>query len=295
MSKQMNTALGLFMGVVLLVSLVEMARVFAVLPTKIPPAGIMTLHVLPLLVFALIHGAMAYRLRGILIFCAICLVLGNIFDNLGVATGFPFGGYYFTDAMGPKLFHVPVLMGLAEIGMGYLSWMLGGVILGDLRSALARGRVVTRPLLAAFIMLVWDLANDPVWAHIDRLWVWKDGGAYFGVPLTNFAGLFFVYYLIHQSFAIYVRGCDSLTAPLPIGYWRLGVIFYALCALGGIIFVLSKRTNGVVLDATGRAWNVNVFTTVSALVCFFVMGGFAVIAWRKILPANRGNTESQGF
>ena len=295
MSKRINTTLGLFMGVVILVSLYEVARVLALLPTRIPMAGVMTLHVLPLLVFALIHGAVSYSLRGILIFFAICLVFGNVFENVGVATGFPFGRYYFTDAMGPKFFEVPVLVGLAYIGMGYLSWLLGGVILGDLRSALAGSHVITRPLLAAFIMITWDVANDPVWAHIDRLWVWMDGGAYFGVPLTNFFGLFLVYYLIHQSFAIYVRGRYSVAAPLPAGYWRWGIIFYALCALGGIIFVLPKRTNGVVFDATGRPWNVNVFTTVCVLVYFFVMGGFVAVAWRRLLHENQRKTVSERF
>lgn len=292
MSKQMNTTLGLFMGVVILVALYEVARVFAILPTAIPKTGVMMLHVLPMLVFALIHGAMFYGLRGILIFFAICFVLENVFEIVGLSTGFPFGRYYFTDAMGPKFFQVPVLVGLACMGIGYLSWLISGVIFGDLRSALAGSHVITRPLLAAFIMIAWDFANDPVWAHIDRLWVWMDGGAYFGVPLTNFAGLFFLYYLIHQSFAIYVHGRYSAAAPLPVGYWRWGIIFYALCAIGGIIFVLSKRANGVVLDATGRPWNINVFTTVSALICFFVMGGFAVIAWRRLLHESEGNPGS---
>jgi uncharacterized membrane protein len=277
----MNTRLGVFMGAVIAVALYEVARVFHILPGNLPIAGVMAIHVLPLLVFALIHGAMSYGLRGILIFFGICLVIGNVFENLGVATGFPFGRYYFTAAMGPKLFHVPILIGLAYIGMGYLSWVIGRVILGDLRSSLAGTRVITLPLLAALIMVAWDFANDPVWAHLDRLWVWTDGGAYFGVPLTNFPSLFLVYYLIHQLFAIYVRGRFPIASPLPTGYWRWGIMFYAMCAAGGAIFVLPKRTAAVVLDATGRPWNVAVFTSVSALICIFVMGTFAALAaWR---------------
>jgi uncharacterized membrane protein len=118
----------------LLLSLYAAARVFQILPGKLPMVAVVALHVLPLLIFALIHGAILYRLTGILIFFAICLVVGNAFENLGVATGFPFSRYYFTDAMGPKLFQVPILLGLAYVGMGYLSWTLGRVILGNLRA-----------------------------------------------------------------------------------------------------------------------------------------------------------------
>ena len=158
----MNTRLWALTGVAILVSLYEVARVLQILPGKLPIAAVIALHVLPLLVFALIHGAMFYGRRGILIFFVICFIVGNVFENLGVATGFPFGRYYYTDAMGPKLFHVPILVGLAYVWMGYLSWTLGRVILGNLRSPLVGARVITLPLVAACIMIAWDLANDPV-------------------------------------------------------------------------------------------------------------------------------------
>ena len=284
----MNRRLAVFAGVAMLVALYEVARLLQLLPGKLPMTGVIALHVLPLVIFALIHGAMFYGLRGILIFFAICFVVGNLFENLSVATGFPFGRYYFTDAMGPKLFHVPILVGLAYVGMGYLSWTLGRVILRNLRSPLVGARTITLPLLAAFIMEAWDFANDPVWANIDRLWVWQNGGAYFGVPLTNFLGLYLVYYLIHQLFAIYLRGRSPIASPLPAGYWRWAIIFYALCAAGGVIFVLPKRVSAVVFDATGRPWNTSAITGVCALVCIFVMGAFAALAWLRLSNETSG-------
>ena len=256
----MSTRRGVFIGVAMLVALYEVARLFHLLPGKLPIAGVIALHVLPLLVFALIHGAMFYGVRGILIFFAISFIVGNVFENLGVATGFPYGRYYYTEAMGPKLFHVPILVGLAYPWMGYLSWTLGRVILGNLRSPLVGTRVITLPLVAAFIMIAWDLANDPVWANLDRLWVWQDPGAYFGVPVTNFLALYWVYYLMHQSFAIYLRGRLPIVSPLPASYWRRPIIVYALCAAGSIIFVLSKRVPAVVFDPTGTPWNVSAIT-----------------------------------
>jgi uncharacterized membrane protein len=273
---QTNFAMGL------LLSLYAVARVFQVLPGALPMVVVVALHVLPLLVFALIHGAMSYRLRGILIFVAICLVVGNAFEDLSIATGFPFGRYYFTDAMGPKLFQVPILLGLAYVGMGYLSWTLGRVIIGSLHSPLVGARVLMLPLLAAFIMVAWDFANDPVWANINRLWVWEHGGAYLGVPATNFFGWYLVVYLIYQSFAIYLRGRIPVANSLASGYWHWAVIFYALSAAGNIIIVIPKPVPALVSDAAGMSWNVSTITAACALVSTFVMGAFVVIAWVRL-------------
>jgi len=281
----MDTKVGRLAGIAMwvLLSVYAVARVFQVLPGRLPMMGVVALHVLPLLVFALIHGAMSYRMHGILIFFAMCLVVGNVFENLGVATGFPFGRYYFTDAMGPKLFQVPILLGLAYVGMGYLSWTLGRVILGYLRTPLVGAQVITLPLVASFIMVAWDFANDPVWSNINRLWVWQHGGAYFGVPLTNFLGWYLVVYLIYQSFAIYLRERSANDNPMPSGYWRWAVIFYALAAAGNIIIVLPKPTPAVVFDPTGTSWNVSGITGACALVSSFAMGAFTLIAWVRLL------------
>ena len=112
---------------------------------------IVVLHVLPPALFALLHGAIRYGIRGILAFVAVCLVVGNVSENLGIRTGFPFGHYYFTDLIGPSLLHVPILLGLAYVGMGYLCWTLGGLIVGEPRSLLTRSPVLTVPLVSSFL------------------------------------------------------------------------------------------------------------------------------------------------
>src|SRR5580700_3725266 len=151
------------------------ARVGQAFPDRIPMVAIVALHVLPALVFALVHGAVRYGVRGILIFTGLCLAIGNLTENLSILTGFPFGHYHFTDVMGPKIFQVPILLGLAYIGMGYCSWTVARVILGDAGQPLAGSRLVTRPLVAAFIMVAWDFSQDPVWANFVHGWQWHDG------------------------------------------------------------------------------------------------------------------------
>jgi putative membrane protein len=149
------------------------------------------------------------------------------------------------------------------------------------------------PLVAAFIMVAWDFANDPVWANINRLWVWQHGGAYFGVPVTNFLGWYFVVYLIYQSFAIYLRGRIPVANPLPSGYWHWAVIFYALSAAGNIIIVIPKPTPALVSDATGMSWNVSTIMFGLAL----TQGGLrsAQLPWATIGPPRWGSGKANRF
>jgi putative membrane protein len=96
-----------------LIAIYAFSRVLQIYRGGVPMAAVVALHIFPPIVFALIHGAMRYRLRGVLVFFAISLVVGNVMENVSVATGSPFGHYYFTAVMGPKILNVPIMLGLA--------------------------------------------------------------------------------------------------------------------------------------------------------------------------------------
>jgi putative membrane protein len=258
------------------------ARVLQIFPGEVPLVAVVALHVLAPIVFALIHGAMFYRTRGILIFFAICLVVGNIIENVGVRTGFPFGSYYFTDLMGPKLFVVPIQLGLAYLGMAYLSWTLGRVILGNMRSPVTGSRVVTLPLIAAFVMVAWDFSQDPVWSTVLHLWIWRQGGVYFGVPVSNFLGWYLTVYVFYQLFALYLRGRSTNPDPLPSSYWNVAILFYAVSAAGNILLVIPRPIVYVVSDPSGTQWKVSDITHACAVVSVLTMGAFAALAWVRL-------------
>jgi len=213
---------------------------------------------------------------------AITVVVGGVFEYVGVRAGFPFGHYYFTDLMGPKLSGVPILLGLAYVGMGYLSWMLAVVIFGGIQSPISGSRVVTLPLLAAVIMVAWDLFLDPVWSTILHAWIWVDGGAYFGVPVTNFLGWYLTVYVIYQLFALFLKGRSIISIPPVCHYWRQAVLFYAVSAAGNVLIALPNSASNVVSDPSGVRWMVRNITATSALVSIFVMGAFALLAWARL-------------
>lgn len=267
-------------------------RILEVLPVKLAGLAIIALHVLAPAIFAALHGGIFYRIRGITIFFAISLIVGNIFENLGVVIGFPFGRYYFTGLMGPKLFHVPVLLGLAYVGMGYLSWVLALAILGETDRPLSGSRLVTLPLVASFIMVAWDLSQDPVWSTILHGWVWVNGGAYFGVPVGNFLGWYLTVYVIYQLYALYLRGRATLGNHIPSHYWELAVLFYAAVAAGNVLQVIPRSGPSVVSDPTGAQWRVSDITGTCALVSIFTMGAFAALAWVRLMNQQADSRQS---
>ena len=260
------------------------ARILQIFP-RAPLLLVIVLHVLPPLAFALVHGAITWRLRGILAFCAISFLTGNFFENLSILTGFPFGHYYFTGVMGPKLFLVPVTLGLAYLGIGYLAWTIGFLLVCGPARPLTGRRLVLVPVVAACAMVAWDVAMEPAWSTILRCWIWRDGGAYFGVPLTNFAGWCLTNYVIYQSFAIYLARAPRLPAVLPSTHWRMAVVYYALCAAGNMLVVFAPHPSALVVDPAGVSWSVDAILRASALASLLAMGPFAVLAWPRAIKS----------
>ena len=241
--------------------------------------------------FALLDGARHYRLRGILVFAGLCLLVGNFTENLSIATGFPFGHYYFVELMGPKLFQVPVLLGLAYIGMSYVSWTLARAIVGNPHAPVAGLRSFGLPLVASFIMVAWDLAQDPVWATVLHGWVWRDGGAWFGVPVSNYLGWFGTVFTIYLLFALYLRRRADSPIAAPPASLRPALFFYALCAAGNVLQVFSHQVPAIVMDPTGKQWSYADIVGASALVSIFVMGAFAAIAWVRLAEQENAATD----
>jgi uncharacterized membrane protein len=252
------------------------ARVLQVVTGPTPWLGLVAMDVLSAVVFALVDGSRHYGGRGILVFCAICVAVGNAIENIGIATGIPFGHYRFLDVMGPKLFNVPILLGLAYVGMAYVSWTIARILVGGLSPRVNGLRIVTIPLVASCIMVAWDVAQDPVWSTFLHAWVWYDSGPWFGVPLSNFAGWYVSVFLIYLLFALYLKRAPSQRIA-SFSAWP-AVAFYAICAGGNILQLLVRRPVAEAVDALGRPWPVSEILLASAMVSLFVMGGFVALA-----------------
>jgi uncharacterized membrane protein len=253
----------------LLTALYAAARMLQPFPHAVPVTLLIAAHIIPPLLFALLHGSAVYGMRGMAIFAALCLGIGFAFEEIGVATGMPFGRYHFTDVMGPKLGYVPILLGFAYLGMGYLSWILARLI--------ADNRLT--PLLAAAMMTTWDLALEPIWSTVEQGWIWHNGGPYFGVPLLNFFGWMLTVFAFCQAFALYERRHPA--RDLPGSYWQVAIVFYLVSALGNCLQVFRLRYHAPMSDAAGHVWMIAPILQVCCLVSVLGMGSFAGLAWQK--------------
>jgi uncharacterized membrane protein len=274
----MNNAQSQFLLLILLL-LYLIGRILQLFVGSVPSLLIVAFHVIPPALFAVIHGARIYRACGILVFVTLCLGIGALFESLSLRTGFPFGHYTFTDLMGPELFDLPILLALAYVGMGYLSWVVSLVILECQNESLTGKNIVLLPLAASFVMTAWDLSMDPVWADIDHAWVWRDGGSYYGVPISNFFGWFLTTYIFYQLFALYLR--NRVFMSLRTSHWRLAILFYAASAAGNLLVIAPVSLGGVFADAAGKHWMIPDILLASSVVSIFLMMPLSVIAWVK--------------
>jgi uncharacterized membrane protein len=179
--------------------------------------------------------------------------------------------------MGPKILEVPILLGLAYVGMGYLYWTVARAMMGVKRNGLTGWRFVTLPLLASGVMTAWDVAMDPIWSTVGHLWIWKQGGGFFGVPVTNYFGWLLTNYVICLLFVLLVqresgRNENSEVENVPLSYWRIAVMFYAITAAGNLMLGIPTPRHPVVSDAAGTAWRVSDITTACAVASLFPDG-----------------------
>lgn len=110
-------------------------------------------------------------------------VSGFLVELIGSHTGFPFGSYRYTAALGPALFGVPLSMMAA--------WVVLLAFARDLAARATAHRRV-RVLLGSIAMTAFDLLIDPVATAVLGYWQWRNAGPWFGIPLSNFTGWFAV-------------------------------------------------------------------------------------------------------
>jgi len=247
-----------------------------------------------LTLFGLLHGALTYGWRGILFFLVVCLGVSNAFENLSIMTGFPFGWYHYSDTMGPKLFLVPLLIGPAYFGMGYLSWTLARAILGDEDARLVGLLSFATPTIASFIMVSWDLTIDPMMSTINGSWVWRNGGSYFGVPVSNFLGWYLTVYIFFQCFALYARRRLASHAKAP-GYWATPLLAYTPIIIAPVLsLILGAEATTVLTDPAAHQWQTHDIRSIAALVCLFTAAPFWILAVFKTGAASRPRARQEG-
>jgi putative membrane protein len=281
-----------------IVALFVALQVTSGFPGVLSPGLTLVLYTLLLASLFVLHGTLGYRLRDIVALAAIVVVVSNVFENLSIITGFPFGNYYYSGNLGPKLFNVPLVIGALYCAPGYFAWILARQLLQAFSYRPRGSDVYFVPLIAAFAMVAWDMTMDPVRSTIQHGWIWQDGGAYFGVPFTNFVpGWFLVVWAIFQLIALYLY-LTYESAELPAAYrtippkafWYQAASAYAAIALVALI-VPWTQANVPVADLRGTTWMTGDIYQSMALVTLFTMVPLAVLSAIRTARDTRIPTE----
>lgn len=110
---------------------------------------------------------------------------GYTIETVGTTTGFPYGPFYYGEALGGKAFDVvpyllPVSYTPLVIGALTAAWNIRETSVGP-------NSGVALVLRTAVLLTLIDGVLDPGAAALG-FWVWPEGGLYYGVPLSNYAG-----------------------------------------------------------------------------------------------------------
>ena len=235
------------------------------------------------IVLAIAHATFFYGARDALAIFAICITITFAMENLGSLTGFPFGHYHFE--VGANLPHVgliPVIVGPLWFGMGYFSWIVAGTLLGAPARPAGKFELLAWPVVAAFVMTQWDVVMDPPLSTISKAWIWHDGGAHFGVPLSNYAGWLLTSWLFYQVFAIYLGRRPDLPEPIPARTRALRLMAIALYLGSGLTHLTPWLIgqSGEVTDAAGHLWrlgDLRATTVLTMLLTMFVTSLLAAL------------------
>jgi putative membrane protein len=230
--------------------------------------------------FALVHGARRYGWKSIAVFMVITLIVSNTLENSSILTGFPFGHYYYTDSLGPKIALVPFFISLSYISFGYLAWVFSTILVGEVRRNSTILTTVAVSLVASFVMVDWDFSLDPIASTINHAWIWTQGGGYFGVPISNFLGWSFTVWIFFQLFALYQRGraSEDLSRALPTTHYLQSIIVYFWTGFGFVLGYLLRPTNTAISDAVGHVWQTGDIYETMAISAIYTMIFISILA-----------------
>ena len=163
--------------------------------------------------------------RRTLLFGGIVWPVAWVAEFASTRVGIPFGLYHYTGlTRGQELYiaDVPFFDSLSFTFLGYAAVCLARRVLAGRQASSG-----TTAVLAGFLMMMLDVVMDPAAVRGDRwflgpIFYYPAGGAYFGVPLSNFAGWWLVGTVAVAAFA----ACGGLAGGCAVDRLGTGIALY---------------------------------------------------------------------
>ena len=201
------------------------------------PGGV-GLKTIFMLFFSLFHAWYFLGWRKTLVFFTLTAAVSWGYEQVGVETGLVYGKYHYTDYLGQKIGHVPVIIPLAWFMMIYPSYVIANLIYSKkpFLNISKISQLILVSILSAGVMTAWDTVIDPYLSGPTvQAWVWEDGGEYFGIPFHNFGGWILTTFTIYLLYRIF----EAKTKPIEYSakklYLLLPVFAYGLMLVANLI------------------------------------------------------------
>lgn len=139
-------------------------------------------------------------------------------------------------------------------------------------------------LIAAFVFTMWDFSNDAVFHTVNGAFWYREAGAFFGVPASNFEGWLLVTLMVYGGFSLFLRGRAGGIGQPDSQSWLLAIAAYAAVAIGSIF----RNMNGIDRAVTTKAdviWQTGMIYNSMTLVTVFTMVFVALLAWLRLRAA----------
>jgi bisanhydrobacterioruberin hydratase len=178
---------------------------------------------------------------------------GYAIETTGVVTGFPYGTFYYGDALGPKVAGlVPYLLPLSWVPLVLGAVAATAPTVPENENA-SRRRVLWL-LYAAVLLTIVDGVLDPGAVSLG-FWVWPEGGPYYGVPMSNYFGWLFSSSVAAAILLVLGRRRWVSFPPLPglldstlvsVAFWVgvdlfSGLLFPAVLGIALFFYLLGRR------------------------------------------------------
>lgn len=220
-----------------------------VVPLPAVPGGAYG-KVLPPFLFATFYFIYTRGYKSTLFMVLFSAVYCWLAEETSVHTGFPYGHYYYSEALGYKLDVVPILIGpnyfwLYIFPVFYLANLISqGTFLDSGKNPMT---LLFTSLIGGILISGIDMAVDPLDATKLSEWVWTKNAftGYYGIPYSNYLGYvlvmtpaFFIYGLVERRFDARPLGpVSAATASIPLVFYFLAFILYGLPAPSGVFLV----------------------------------------------------------
>jgi putative membrane protein len=230
-------------------------------------------------VFALLHASQRLGWPKALLLLGLTFAVSLLFESVGVATGWVYGPYHYTDKLGPRFLGlVPLLIPVAWFMMTYPSVVIALRVTPTVKSTWGWRLLIAA--IGGLAMTAWDLAMDPMMVAGGH-WVWETEGAYFGIPVQNFWGWWLTTFVTFLLYLVISRATPQESKRLrhrfmssvppsakgsnPLNrYERLAILSYAITGLSSILVDFRFGLGG------------------PALVGIFAMLPWALLAWQEL-------------